>query len=280
MEVDFVLDGFFFPAGAGEHASAGFYHARMAAEVGGGVGRRKIPDFDVFADEVVDATEFAMPVGIVPWAADGRDVFQPGRFGGDFSEFIAITKFMDVAGTLHAEEAMLAGHRCAASFPILVKRADVADIGSDAGDGGDKQMIFAAAAQVESEAPFGETAEEELGVLLHFVEEGRELALGDALDEEFENGFVRRGGDRVGTLKAFVVAHFDAERGVLAGEIRVRPPGIDFQNEEVLSDFTAIKDTSGKKFIWTGDQESPQGIGCEILRNVTGGEPRRSAGKW
>ena len=110
MEVDFVLDGVFFPAGAGEHAAAGFDHAGMTAEIRGGVGRGKIPDFDVFADEVVNTAEFAMPAGIVPGAADGRHVFQPGRLCSDFLEFIAITKFMDVAGTLHAEEAVFAGH--------------------------------------------------------------------------------------------------------------------------------------------------------------------------
>jgi hypothetical protein len=204
--------------------------------------------------------------------ADGRDVFQPGRFGGDFLEFIAITKFMDVAGALHAEEAMLAGHGCAAFFPVLMERADVADVGSDSGDGGEEQMIFTAAAEVEGEAAFGETAEEERGVFLHFVEEWRKFSLGDALDKKFEDGFVRRRGDGVGALEA-LVAHFDAKRGVLAGKIRVGSAGIDLQDEKVFGDFAAIKDASGKEFVWTGDQECPQGIGCEIPRNVTGGEP-------
>ena len=211
-----------------------------------------------------------MPVGIVPGAADGRNVFQPGRLGGDFLEFIPIAKFMDVAGALHAEEVMLAWHGCATLFPILIKRAYVADIGSDSGDGGEEEMIFAAAAQVKSKAAFGETPEKERSVFRHFVKDRRKFALGDALDEEFEHGFVRRGGDGIGTLEA-LVAEFDAEGGVLAGEICVRPAGIDFQDEEVFGDFAAIKDTGLMKFVWTGDQESPQGIGCENPRNVTGG---------
>ena len=230
MEVDFVLDGSFGPAGAEEHATAGFDHAGMAAEVGGGVGGGKIPEFDVFADKVVCAASFALPVGIVPGAADGRDVFQPGDFGGDFFEFSAITKFVGVAGALHAKEAMLTGHGCAALFPILINRADVADIGSDAGDGGEEKMIFAAAAEVEGEAAFGEAAEQELGAFLQIVEDRRKFSFGDALEEKFEDGFVGGRDDGIGALeRPFTV--FDTESGVLAGEISVRTAGIDFQNE-------------------------------------------------
>jgi hypothetical protein len=263
LEVDFVLDGVFFPAGAQEHAAAVFYHAWMTTEVSGGVSRGKIPNFNIFADKVVNAAEFAAPVGVVPGTADRGNVFQPGRFGGDFFQFIAIAKFVGVAGTLHAEEAMLAGHGCATFFPVLIQRANVADIGSNSGDGGEEQMIFSAAAEVESEAALGETAEEELGVFLHFVEDRRKFSLGNALDEKFEYGFVRRGGDRVGAFKA-LVAVFDAERGVLSGEIGIGAAGIDFQDEEVFSDFAAIEDAGGKEFVWTGDQESPQEIGCAI----------------
>src|SRR5689334_9819097 len=103
----------------------------MTTEVAGSVLGRKIPDFDVFANEVVNAAEFAMPGGIVPGSADGWDVFQPRDFGGDLFEFFAITKFVGVAGALQAEEPVLTGHGAAALFPILINRADVADIGSD-----------------------------------------------------------------------------------------------------------------------------------------------------
>ena len=263
MEVDFVLDGCFGPAGAEEHAAAGFDHAGVAAEVGGGVGGREIPDFDVFADEVVDATAFALPVEVVPGAADGRDVFQPGDFSRDFFEFIAITKFVNVAGALHAEEAMVAGHGCATLFPILINRADVADIGSDAGDGGEEEMVFAAAAEIEGETALGEAAEEELGAFLQIVEDGREFSFGNALEEKFEDGFIGGGVDGVGAFKRpFLV--FDAESGVLAGEIGEGGAGIDFQNEEVLGDVAAIEDAGGKKFFRIGDQRSPRGIGCAI----------------
>src|SRR5208337_2805537 len=67
--------------------------------------------------------------------------------------------------------------------------------GSDSGDGGEEQMILAAAFEVEGEASFGEAAEEELRVFFHFVEDGREFALGNALDEELEDGFIRGGAD-------------------------------------------------------------------------------------
>ncbi len=259
MEVDFVLDGCFLPAGAGEHAAAGFYHAWMATEIGGGVGGREIPDFNVLSDQVVDAASFALPVRVVPGTADRRDVFQPGGFGSDFFEFIAITKFVDVAGPLHTEEAMLAGHGCATFFPILIDRADVADVGSDSCDGGEEEMILAAAAEVEGEAAFGETAEEKLGVFLHFVEEWRQLALGDALDEKFEDGLVGRRGDGVGALE-WPFGHVDAECSVLTGEIRVGAARIDFQDEEVFGDFAAIENAGWKEFVWTGDQDCPQRI--------------------
>jgi hypothetical protein len=55
LEVDFVLDGFFFPAGAGEHAAASFDHAGMTAEVGSGVSGREIPDFNVLSNQIVYA---------------------------------------------------------------------------------------------------------------------------------------------------------------------------------------------------------------------------------
>jgi len=126
-----------------------------------------------------------------------------------------------------------------------------------------------AAAQVQREAAFGETPEKERSVLLHFIENGSELALRDTFHEELEGALVGRGADGIGALEG-LVADFDAECGVLASEIRVGPAGIDFQDEEVFGDFTAIKDAGGKEFVWTGDQESPQGIGCETQRNVTG----------
>ena len=263
MEVDFVLDGVFFPAGAQEHAAAVFYHAWMAAEVSGGVRRGKIPHFNIFADEVVNAAEFAMPAGVVPGTADRGNVFQPGGFGGDFFQFIAIAKFVGVAGTLHAEKAMFAGHGCATFFPVLIQRADVTDVGSVSGDGGDEQMIFTAAAEVEGEAALGETAEEQRGVFIHFVKERRKFAFRDTLNKKFENRFVRRRGNGVGAFEAFI-AEFDTEGGVLAGKISEGRTGIDIQDEEVFGDLAPIENAGGKEFFWIGDQESPRGIGCAI----------------
>lgn len=264
MEVDFVLDGCFGPTGAEEHAAAGFDHAGMAAEVGGGVGGRKIPDIDVFADEVVNAAEFALPAGVVPGAADGGDVLQPGYFGGDFLQFIAITKFVDMTGALHAEQAMLPGHGCAALFPILIDRANVADVGSDAGDGGEKEMVFAAAAEIECEAALSEAAEEKRSSDLHLVKDGSKVSLWNALDEEFEYGFVRRGTDGIRALEA-LFAVFDAEGSVLSGEIGEGAAGIDFQDEEIIGDIAAIENAGGKEFFRIGDQRSPREIGCATL---------------
>lgn len=258
MEVDFVLDGCFGPTGAEEHAAAGFDHAGMAAEIGSGISGRKIPDFDVFADEVVNAAEFAMPAGIVPGAADGGDVLQPGDFSGDFFEFIAITKFVDVTGALHAEEAMLPGHRCAALFPVLIDRANVANVRSDAGNGGEEKMIFAATAEIEGEAALGEAAEEKRSSGLHLVEDGSKVSLWNALDKEFEHGFVGRGTDGIGAFEA-IFAVFDAEGSVLSGEIGEGAAGIDFQDEEIIGDIAAIENARGKEFFRIGDQRSPRG---------------------
>lgn len=263
MEIDFILDGCFGPAGAEEHAAAGFDHAGVTAEVSGGVCGREIPEFDVFADEVVGTAEFALPAGIVPGTADGGDVLQPGGFGGDFFNFIAITKFVDVAGAVHAEEVMLAGHGCAALFPILIDRADVTDIGSDAGDGSEKQVILAPAAEVEREAALGETSEEELRAFMQIIEDRRKFSFVDAFDEKFEDRFVRRGSDGVGAFERAFTA-FDAEGGVLAGEIGEGSARIDFENEEVRGDVAAIEDAGGKEFFRIGDQMSPRGIGCAI----------------
>ena len=279
MEVDFVLDGVFFPAGAQEHTAAVFYHPWMAAEVSGGIRRGKIPHFNIFADEVVNAAEFAAPIGVVPGTADRGNVFQPGGFGGDFFQLIAITKFVGVAGTLHAEKAMLAGHERATFFPVLIQSANVADVGSDSGDGGEEQVIFAAAAKVESEAALGETAEEQRGVFMHFVKERRKFAFRDTLNKKFENRFVRRRGNGVGAFETFV-ALFDTQGGVLAGKISKRRTGIDFQDEEVFGDLAPIENAGGKEFFWIGNQESPRGIGCANWRNVTGGGVKRAAVKW
>src|SRR5580698_9266213 len=69
--------------GGGEDAHAVFTHAGVAAEIAGGVGGLEIPLIGVFADEVVDATCFAVPVRVFPRAADRGDIFEPWHFGGN-----------------------------------------------------------------------------------------------------------------------------------------------------------------------------------------------------
>src|ERR1700742_1761190 len=82
-EVDLFEEGAFLPSGAGEDAHAVFTHAGVAAEIAGGVGGLEVPLVGVFADEIVYAPGFAVPVGVFPRAADRGDVFEPGNFGGD-----------------------------------------------------------------------------------------------------------------------------------------------------------------------------------------------------
>src|SRR5579871_3245124 len=99
-EVDLFEEGAFLPAGAGEDAHSVFAHAGMAAEIAGRVGGFEIPFVSVFANQVVDAAGFAVPVGVFPGAADGGDIFEPRHFGGNALEFFAIAEFPGAAAAL------------------------------------------------------------------------------------------------------------------------------------------------------------------------------------
>jgi len=110
-EVNFKLQVFFFPARALQHAAAGFNHSGMTAKISSRVGRSQIPNFNIFADQVVDPAKLATPVRVIPSAADGWNVFEPGSLRRDFFKFVAIAEFVRVAGTMNAKKAMLAGHR-------------------------------------------------------------------------------------------------------------------------------------------------------------------------
>src|ERR1700682_4942626 len=124
----------------------------MAAEVRGRVFGSKSPEVGIFADEFVDAAELAFPGGIFPGAADGRDVFEPGDFGGAALDFLAIAEFPGPAGAFEEEELMAGFRSFAMLLPVLVEGADIADERGDSGNGADQEMIFAAARGVESEA--------------------------------------------------------------------------------------------------------------------------------
>src|SRR5580698_2844392 len=233
-EVDLFEEGAFLPSGAGEDAHAVFAHAGVAAEVAGGVGGLEIPFVGVFADEVVDAPGFAVPVGVFPRAADRRDIFKPGNFGGDAFEFFAVAEFPRAAAALEAVELVVTGHGAVAFLPILIQGADVADEGRDAGDGGEQQVVGAAAAKVEGEAAFRYFAAVELVAFLQFVEERCQFALRDELDEKFEETFfVRRRDDRVGALDALFAA-VDAECGVLTRFEGKWPARIDFYQPQIF----------------------------------------------
>jgi len=189
-EVDFKLQVFFFPTGALQHAAAGFNHAGMTAEISSGVGRSQIPNFNILADQVVDAAKFAMPFRVIPGAADCGNIFEPGCLGSDFFKFIAIAEFVGMAGAMDAKEAVLAGHRRAALFPILKNRTDITDVGCNSRDGAKEHVISVTALKIESEAALGEAPEIEGIILLEDVEERSKLAGGNMLDEEFEGPLV------------------------------------------------------------------------------------------
>src|SRR5258708_39229496 len=93
-----------------------------------------------------------MPVRVVPSAADGGNVFEPGSLGSDFFKFVAIAEFVGVAGAMNAKETMLAGHRRPALFPILKNGTDITDVGRHSRDRAKEQELGVAAFQVEREA--------------------------------------------------------------------------------------------------------------------------------
>src|SRR6202008_2070017 len=215
-EINFVLDGFLVPAGAKKHAAAILDHVGVATKVGGCILGGEPPNVHIFPDQVVSATLFAFPLRIFPGAADRWNVLQPRRFGCDLLQFVAVAELGGAAGPLNAKEPVLTGHRSATLFPIGIDRANVTGIGSHAGNCGQQEMIFSSAAEVESEASFGESAHEERRALVHGVEKGSKFTIRDALNEELEILLVRRGANRISALDTLAI-DFDAESGVLAG---------------------------------------------------------------
>src|SRR5271157_2855287 len=247
LEIDFVLNGLLGPSGAQQNAAATLHHSGMTTKIGRSVFRRKPPKVHVLADEIVHAASFAMPLGVFPGTADGRHVLQPGRLGGVLLQLIAITKFPGSARSLNAKEPMLTRHRSTALFPVRSNGADVADIGRNSGDGSQEKVVLAATAEVQGETPFGESAKKERSALVHRIEERGEFAVVDAFHEELQDIFVRRGAQRVGAFDALVL-HFDAQSGVLAGEIGERAAGVHMKQEKIIGDDTAVKDFGGQEF--------------------------------
>src|SRR5262249_11452220 len=135
-----------------------FHHSRMATEISGRFFGAEIPQLYIFADQVIHPAGFATPIWIFPWTADRWDVLQPGRLRGNLFEFLTITEFVSMAGALHTKKPMLPRHRRTALSPILINRADVADVRSKACDGGQQEMVFPAASKLEREASSGHPA--------------------------------------------------------------------------------------------------------------------------
>src|SRR5271168_3196418 len=166
---------------------------------------------------------------------------------------------------MNAVEVMFAGHGAAAFFPIGIDGADVAEIRGDAGDGGEEEMIFAAAGKVEGETAFGHFAEEESGIFGKGVEMRGEFAVRNVFDKKFENFFVGRGGDGVGAFDGFIAGD-DAEGGVLTGFEGKVCAGIDVEEEEVVGNGTAVDDFGDMKFFGSDGQGASRLMGRTMSR--------------
>src|SRR5215468_8958814 len=151
-----------------------------------------MPLLRVSANEVIHAPEFPAPVRTLPRSAHRGDICQPGRFRGDSFQFFPITELVGPARALDAKQSVLSRHWVSALLPILIYGAHVANVGRNASDRSQEEMILAAAAQVQGEAPLGETAKQQRRAGVHAVEERRKLTFGDTLDEEFQRRLIGR----------------------------------------------------------------------------------------
>src|ERR1700674_3634683 len=86
-EERFRLDRILLPTTTFCDAFRSFDHARVSAEVDHRILGRQIPRARVFADQIIDAACFAAPSLVLPWAADSRNVGQPGNLASHFFEF-------------------------------------------------------------------------------------------------------------------------------------------------------------------------------------------------
>src|SRR5271157_772945 len=265
LEVNFVLDGVLGPARAHQNASPTFHHARMPAKISGSVFRRKPPKVNVFADQVVHAAAFALPIGIFPRTADGRHVFQPGRLRSILLQLITIAKLKRAARSLNAEEPVLPRHGDATLLPIRAHSANEADVGRDAGDRGEKEMVPAATADVEGEAALGEAPEKKGRTFIHGVEERGEFTVVYALDEELQGIFVRRGAKGVSALDALAL-DFNAQGGVLARKIGKRPARIHVQQKKIVSDGATVENSGGQE-LFQCHEHRPLIVRCAPLRH-------------
>src|SRR5262249_3921294 len=127
LEVNLFKHLIFLPSGACQNTPAVFHHVRVPAEIAGSFFWPQSPNVGVLADQIFYATCFAAPRLVFPGAADGGDVFEPRRFGGEFLHFIAVSKFPRTASALQAIQLMISWHRRIARLPILIKRPHIAD---------------------------------------------------------------------------------------------------------------------------------------------------------
>ncbi len=75
-------------------------HVGMAAEIRQRIARLQFPMVGVFSQDVIGATDFSRPVGVVPRAAHGWHVPEPRQFFLQSSQLLAVPEFPRAAGTV------------------------------------------------------------------------------------------------------------------------------------------------------------------------------------
>jgi len=89
----------------------------------------------VLADQIIYATGLAMPIGFVPGAANCGNVGEPRDFRGELFHLLAIAELPRMAGAFYRKKSV----RDWGPLRIAVKRADITDKASDAGNRREQQ---------------------------------------------------------------------------------------------------------------------------------------------
>jgi len=205
----------------------------------------------MLAEAIISSAGLARPTRVFSGTAHRGDIFEPGCFRRNFLQLFAITKLPRPARALKTIKLVAAGHGAVAAFPVAIKRSNVADKRRDAGDGGNQEVVGAAAAQVERETALSDSAAQKSVAYAESVEIRREPAVGNEFKKKFEKLFIRGGNDRVGALDALAVA-FESESGVLAGTEFERDAGIEAQEPQVRGKIATFENASMKMLISSG----------------------------
>src|SRR5580658_9707319 len=132
--IDFFLDGGAISESAAlEDRLAVLDHLGVAAKVGNRVAGIEAPLVGVFAEDIVGAADLAGPVFVIPGAAYGGHVGEPGNFPRGCAQFVEISELPGPAGAVQEIKFVLAVE--ATLFPLFVQRAHVANERSHARHG-------------------------------------------------------------------------------------------------------------------------------------------------